>query len=75
MPDVVVVGGSVGGLSVAVGLIKAGCNVVVLEKASNVVATTGAVSQPMEFVLFNSDILGVVGLCRDWRLTHAASAL
>lgn len=40
---VVVIGGSVGGVSTAVALRKAGCDVVVLERAAAIVATTGAV--------------------------------
>lgn len=41
---VVIIGGSVGGLSTAVALRKAGCEVTVLERAASIVATTGAVS-------------------------------
>lgn len=41
---VVVIGGSVGGVSTAVALRKVGCDVVVLERAAAIVATTGAVS-------------------------------
>ena len=44
---VVVIGGSVGGVSTAVALQKAGCEVVVLERAAAIVATTGAVSAPV----------------------------
>ena len=40
---VVVIGGSVGGVSTAVALRKAGCHVTVLERAAAIVATTGAV--------------------------------
>ena len=43
---VVVIGGSVGGVSTAVALRKAGCEVTVLERAASIVATTGAVSYP-----------------------------
>ena len=42
--DAIVVGGSVGGLSAAIALCKAGCNVTVLERAAWVQSTTGAVS-------------------------------
>ncbi len=41
---VVIIGGSVGGVSTAVALRKAGCDVTVLERAASIVATTGAVS-------------------------------
>lgn len=41
--QVIVIGGSVGGVSTAVALRKAGCNVTVLERAANIVPTTGAV--------------------------------
>lgn len=41
---VVIIGGSVGGLSTAAALRKAGCEVTVLERAASIVATTGAVS-------------------------------
>lgn len=41
---VLVIGGSVGGVSTAVALKKSGCDVLVLERAAAVVATTGAVS-------------------------------
>ena len=40
---VAVIGGSVGGVSTAVALRQAGCEVVVLERAAAIVATTGAV--------------------------------
>ena len=40
---VVIVGGSVGGVSTAVALRQAGCEVIVLERAASIVATTGAV--------------------------------
>ena len=39
----VVIGGSVGGVSTAVALVNAGCQVTVLERAAAIVATTGAV--------------------------------
>lgn len=39
---VVIIGGSVGGVSTAVALRKAGCDVTVLERAASIVATTGA---------------------------------
>ncbi len=51
---VVIIGGSVGGVSTAVALRKAGCDVTVLERAASIVATTGAVS------LLSSVILPVV---------------
>ena len=41
--DVVVVGGSIGGVSCALALLKQGCKVIVLEKASSITAA-GAVS-------------------------------
>ena len=40
---VVIIGGSVGGVSTAVALRQAGCEVTVLERAASIVATTGAV--------------------------------
>ena len=51
---VVIIGGSVGGVSTAVALRKAGCDVTVLERAASIVATTGAVS------LLSSVLLPVV---------------
>ncbi len=51
---VVIIGGSVGGVSTAVALRKAGCDVTVLERAASIIATTGAVS------LLSSVILPVV---------------
>lgn len=42
MPSAIVIGGSIGGLSAAIALNKSGCQVTVLEKASEVIATTGA---------------------------------
>ncbi len=51
---VVIIGGSVGGISTAVALRKAGCDVTVLERAASIVATTGAVS------LLSSVLLPVV---------------
>lgn len=47
---VAVIGGSVGGVSTAVALRKAGCEVVVLERAAAIVATTGAVRKQQQHV-------------------------
>ena len=42
-PQIIVVGGSVGGLSAAYALLQAGCSVRVLERAAEVNSPTGAV--------------------------------
>lgn len=44
-PDVLIVGGSIGGLSAAHALQQAGCKVRVLERAAVVSSPTGAVSR------------------------------
>lgn len=53
MLQVVVVGGSIGGISCALALLKLGCNVTVLEKASSITAA-GAVSAAVEWRLRQS---------------------
>ena len=58
-PVVVVVGGSIGGLSCALALLKLGCNITVLEKASSITAA-GAVSAALDSTLcYSKETKGV----------------
>lgn len=60
--DVVVIGGSVGGLAVAHALLRAGCSVIVCERAERV-AAAGAVSLGLQTLQLGSQENFFVGHC------------
>lgn len=62
--DVVVVGGSIGGVSCALALLKQGCKVTVLEKASSITAA-GAVSPAVPRV---EGALEYLDKLKHWRM-------
>ena len=70
---VVVIGGSVGGVSTAVALVKAGCQVTVLERAAAIVATTGAVWLHCCKILQKTSTIQQLTICRalGWTLRLA----